>query len=117
MDDVSYRELFRPIIRKVMEDYQSNSVVLQCGADSLSADKLGDFNMSVKGHADCLQFLRSYNFPLIVLDGGEYTIGNVARCWCYDIVVSVGIEPDNNLPENEFIEFFWPRLPASYCAH
>ena len=31
-----------------MEVYRPNAVVLQCGADSLSLDKLGGFNLSIK---------------------------------------------------------------------
>ncbi|XP_018837700.1 histone deacetylase 6-like [Juglans regia] len=108
MDDESFRGLFRPIIQKVMEVYQPDAVVLQCGADSLSGDRLGCFNLSVKGHADCLRFLRSFNVPLMVLGGGGYTIRNVARCWCYETAVAVGVEPDNKLPYNEYYEYFGP---------
>lgn len=32
-----------------MEIYQPNAVVLQCGADSLAGDRLGCFNLSLKG--------------------------------------------------------------------
>ncbi|CAH9104445.1 unnamed protein product [Cuscuta europaea] len=108
MDDDSFRSLFRPIIQKVMEVYQPDAVVLQCGADSLAGDRLGCFNLSVKGHADCLRFLRSFNVPLMVLGGGGYTIRNVARCWCYETAVAVGVEPDNKLPYNEYYEYFGP---------
>lgn len=90
MDDESFRGLFRPLIQKVMEVYQPDAVVLQCGADSLSGDRLGCFNLSVKGHADCLRFLRSFNVPLMVLGGGGYTIRNVARCWCYEVCLLHG---------------------------
>ncbi|GAV64590.1 Hist_deacetyl domain-containing protein [Cephalotus follicularis] len=108
MDDENFRGLFRPIIQKVMQVYQPDAVVLQCGADSLSGDRLGCFNLSVKGHADCLRFLRSFNVPLMVLGGGGYTIRNVARCWCYETAVAVGVEPDNKLPYNEYYEYFGP---------
>ncbi|MQL94946.1 hypothetical protein Taro_027608 [Colocasia esculenta] len=108
MDDESFRGMFRPIIRKVMEVYQPDAVVLQCGADSLSGDRLGCFNLSVRGHADCLRFLRSFNVPLMVLGGGGYTIRNVARCWCYETAVAVGVEPENKLPYNEYYEYFGP---------
>lgn len=108
MDDRSFCDLFRPVIQKVMEVYQPDAVVLQCGADSLAGDRLGCFNLSVKGHADCLRFLRSFNVPLMVLGGGGYTIRNVARCWCYETAVAVGVEPDNNLPYNEYYEYFGP---------
>ena len=32
-----------------MERYQPEAIVLQCGADSLSGDRLGCFNLSLKG--------------------------------------------------------------------
>ncbi|KAG6413334.1 hypothetical protein SASPL_126043 [Salvia splendens] len=108
LNDDNFRSLFRPIMQKVMEVYQPDAVVLQCGADSLSGDRLGCFNLSVKGHADCLRFLRSFNVPLMVLGGGGYTIRNVARCWCYETAVAVDVEPDNKLPYNEYYEYFGP---------
>lgn len=37
------------IMAKVMEMYQPSAVVLQCGADSLSGDRLGCFNLTIKG--------------------------------------------------------------------
>ena len=85
IDDATFRDLFQCIMKKVMEVYQPDVVVLQCGADSLAGDRLCCFNLSVKGHADCLRFLRSYNVPMMVLGGGGYTIRNVARCWCYEV--------------------------------
>ncbi|MCL7044700.1 hypothetical protein MKW94_003655 [Papaver nudicaule] len=116
IDDDSFRGLFRPIIQKVMEVYQPSAVVLQCGADSLSGDRLGCFNLSIKGHAYCLRYLRSFNVPLMVLGGGGYTIRNVARCWCYETAVAVGLEePKNELPEkNDYIEYFGPDYILHY---
>ncbi|XP_054804753.1 histone deacetylase 6-like [Prosopis cineraria] len=108
MDDENFNGLFRVIIQKVMEVYQPDAVVLQCGADSLSGDLLGPFNLSVKGHADSLRFLRSFNVPLMVLGGGGYKVQNVARCWCYETAVAVGVEPDNNLSYNDYYDCFGP---------
>ena len=42
--------LFKPIMAKVMEVYDPGVIVLQCGADSLGCDRLGQFNLSIKGH-------------------------------------------------------------------
>ncbi len=47
--DESYEQIFVPIMSKVMETYQPSAVVLQCGADSLSGDRLGCFNLTLKG--------------------------------------------------------------------
>jgi len=32
IDDTTYRELFRPIITRIMDVYQPDAVVFQCGA-------------------------------------------------------------------------------------
>jgi histone deacetylase 1/2 len=47
IDDESYQSLFKPIMGKVMEMFRPDAVVLQCGADSLSRDRLGCFNLSI----------------------------------------------------------------------
>ena len=62
-----------------MEHYQPEAIVLQCGADSLSGDRLGCFNLSLKGHAECVNYVRSFNIPTLVLGSGGYTVGNVSR--------------------------------------
>nr|GMC84418.1 histone deacetylase 6 [Ipomoea batatas] len=100
-----------------IKDIGVDAVVLQCGAYSLAGDRLGCFNLSVKGHADCLRFLRSCNVPLMVLGGGGYTIRNVARCWCYETTVAVGVEPDNKLPYNEYYEYFGPDYTLHVEPH
>lgn len=47
--DEAYKSVFEPVIGRIMEQYQPNAVVLQCGSDSLSGDRIGCFNLSMKG--------------------------------------------------------------------
>ncbi|KAJ1388380.1 Ureohydrolase domain superfamily [Sesbania bispinosa] len=108
IDDQSYQSLFKPIMGKVMEIFRPGAVVLQCGADSLSGDRLGCFNLSIKGHAECVKYMRSFNVPLLLLGGGGYTIRNVARCWSYETAIALGIELDNKMPQHEYYEYFGP---------
>lgn len=42
VSDENYKSVFEPVIRQVMEYYDPSAIVLQCGTDSLSGDKLGD---------------------------------------------------------------------------
>ena len=49
IDDEAYEMIFKPVMSKVMEVYRPSAVVLQCGADSLAGDRLGCFNLSLKG--------------------------------------------------------------------
>ncbi|KZT23094.1 histone deacetylase RPD3 [Neolentinus lepideus HHB14362 ss-1] len=109
--DEIYKSLFEPIVSKVLEVFQPSAVVLQCGADSLSGDRLGMLNLTMQGHASCVQFLRKKNIPLMLLGGGGYTVKNVARAWCYETACALGIEDtlDLRLPYNPHFEFFGPR--------
>ncbi|KAL9713229.1 hypothetical protein Ac2012v2_004470 [Leucoagaricus gongylophorus] len=109
--DQSFRSIFEPIVAKILDVFQPSAVVLQCGADSLSGDKLGCFNLTMNGHAHCVQFLRKQNIPLILLGGGGYTVKNVARLWTYETACALGIENDvdPNLPWSEYFEWFAPR--------
>ena len=63
---------------------------MYAGADSLAGDKLGAFNLSMRGHAECLRFIQSFGLPMLVLGGGGYRISNVSRCWAYETGVILG---------------------------
>ncbi|CAO0802287.1 unnamed protein product [Mucor circinelloides] len=108
IDDDSYQSTFEPVIEKVMEWYRPAAVVLQCGGDSLSGDKLGCFNLSMKGHANCVKFVKKFNLPTLVLGGGGYTMRNVARTWAYETGVVVGEEMGPDMPYNDYYEYFGP---------
>ena len=131
IDDDAYEQIFQPLISKVMEMYQPSAVVLQCGADSLSGDRLGCFNLTLKGHGKCVEFIKKYNLPLLLVGGGGYTIRNVARCWTYETAVALNTEVPNGkflrrslrlsksvdslctfvsteLPYNDYFEYFGP---------
>ncbi len=70
--DESYQRLFRPVMAKVMEMFQPSAIVLQCGADSLTGDRLGCFNLTLQGHADCVRYVKSFGLPTLVLGGGMH---------------------------------------------
>ena len=73
-------------------------LVIQCGADSLSKDKLGHLNLSIKGHAECISFMKKFGTPMILLGGGGYTIENVARCWTYETSLLTDTAIDETVP-------------------
>ncbi|CAK7219789.1 histone deacetylase [Sporothrix curviconia] len=108
IDDTSYKTIFEPVIDAVMKYYQPDAVVLQCGGDSLSGDRLGCFNLSMRGHSNCVDFVRSFNLPTLVLGGGGYTMRNVARTWAYETGRLVGVEMDAVLPYTEYYEYYGP---------
>ncbi|TVY83826.1 Histone deacetylase RPD3 [Lachnellula suecica] len=108
IDDTTYKSIFEPVIQAVMDYYQPEAIVLQCGGDSLSGDRLGCFNLSMRGHANCVSFVKSFGMPTLVLGGGGYTMRNVARTWAFETGVLVGSEMSSILPFNEYYEYYGP---------
>ncbi|EOQ99633.1 hypothetical protein E3P92_00613 [Wallemia ichthyophaga] len=115
--DSNYQSIFEPVIEHVMSWYKPSAVVLQSGSDSLSGDKLGCFNLSMRGHANCVSFVKKFNLPLLLLGGGGYTIRNVSRAWAYETGIAVGQELSPHLPITEYHDYFAPShtldVPAS----
>ncbi|XP_030844545.1 histone deacetylase 3 [Strongylocentrotus purpuratus] len=108
IDDLMYSGLFKPVIQSVMEFYRPSCIVLQCGADSLGCDRLGCFSLSIKGHGECVEYVKQFNVPLLVMGGGGYTVRNVARCWTYETSLLLNDEISNELPYNDYFEYFAP---------
>ncbi|KAG4090852.1 hypothetical protein H8356DRAFT_1711036 [Neocallimastix lanati (nom. inval.)] len=108
IDDEAYHSLFMPIIKHVIDWYRPGAIVLQCGADSINGDRLGVFNLSMKGHAKCIEYVKSFNLPLLLLGGGGYTVRNTARTWTHETAIAIGEELPLNIPENDYIKYYAP---------
>lgn len=108
MSDENFERIFVPVMQKVMQVYDPKVVVLQCGSDSLTGDKLGELNLTFKGHGNCVNFMRNSNLPLILLGGGGYTIRNVSRCWAYETSIALNVDIPNELPYCNYYNYFDP---------
>ena len=108
MDDDSYTDLFKRVVDLCIDKFQPGAIVLQCGADSVTGDRLGTFNLTLHGHSACVDYVRNKNIPLMVLGGGGYTIKNVSRTWTFETAVLLNKSIDNEIPYNNFIEWYAP---------
>lgn len=108
IDDLAYESIFQPVISKVIETYRPNVIALQCGADSLTGDRLGCFNLTLEGHGKCVNYVKSFDIPLLILGGGGYTKKNVSRCWTYETGLALNVDLPNDLPQNEYFEYYGP---------
>lgn len=112
IDDDNYIRLFKSIVEPVIESYRPASIVLQCGADSLGADRLGCFNLNINAHGACVDFVKSFGLPLLLVGGGGYTPRNVSRLWCYETSIATDTEVGTELPPqlgDAFREYFAPE--------
>lgn len=51
--------------------------------------------MFVSGHGKCVEFIKKWNLPVLLLGGGGYTIRNVARCWTYETSIALNCDVAN----------------------
>jgi histone deacetylase 1/2 len=107
--DAEYLALFKPILARVMEVFQPGAVVLQCGADALSGDRIGALSLTAEGHAEAVAYVHSFGLPTLVLGGGGYTKTNVARAWTLDTAALLGVAPPDALPEHPFSGYYTPE--------
>jgi len=84
--------------------------------------------LSTKGHGKCVEFIKSFNLPLLLVGGGGYTIRNVARAWTNETAIALNQEIPNGkfdksnfffiicscllcsieLPYNDYFEYYGP---------
>jgi len=100
VDDLNFEMAFKPVMDEIFARFKPEAVVLQCGTDSLSGDRLGMFNLSVKGHAECVKHIKNFQVPILLIGGGGYTLRNVSRCWVQETAVAIGVDIDNDIPDN-----------------
>jgi histone deacetylase HOS2 len=96
IDDRQYKYLFESVTGRAIEAFKPSAIVLQCGADSLGGDRLGQFNLNIRQHGECVSFVKRTNLPLLILGGGGYTARNVARAWCHETALAT----NNTLPDS-----------------
>jgi histone deacetylase 1/2 len=108
MDDRTFIEIFKPLMTELVEWYRPGAILCASGADSLTGDRLGCFNLTIRGHAECIRILKDFRLPLLLTGGGGYTVRNVARCWAYETAVVLGEEIEDELPYNEYMGYYGP---------
>mmetsp|Transcript_4378 Transcript_4378/g.3637 ORF Transcript_4378/g.3637 Transcript_4378/m.3637 type:complete len:127 (-) Transcript_4378:28-408(-) len=46
--------------------------------------------------------------------GGGYTLRNIPRCWTYETSIALGMELPDEIPENDYIEYFGPEYKLHF---
>lgn len=64
------------ISNEIVKYFQPNAVVIQCGADGLTGDELGGFNLTLKSFGFCLKQVLNWKKPTLILGGGNIYFSN-----------------------------------------
>ena len=103
---------------KVVSKVQPDAFVIQCGADCLTGDPLGGFNLTPEGMAKCIELivLVAKDKPCLFLGGGGYNRPNTARYWA-TITSKILAKSNSNhsiipndVPETPFFSLYGPSF-------
>lgn len=111
IDDSMYISVFKSVFSIVMQKFQPDVIVCQCGADGLAGDPLGGFNLTSKAFKNCIDLISSTGLPLMLLGGGGYNISNTARCWTEVVACILGKKLSEEIPDHDYLDKYGP----DYC--
>lgn len=99
LNDTEARDILHRLLVPLLEQYQPDAIVLQCGADSLEDDPLSRLSLSNNAYIAALHAIRPLAPRLIVLGGGGYNPWSVGRLWTRIWGALNGLDWDGPVPE------------------
>jgi acetoin utilization protein AcuC len=80
-NDSEMTHVLQRLIVPLLEQFDPQAIVLQCGSDAILEDPLSRLTLSNNAHSQAALALRDMASRFIVLGGGGYNPWSVARCW------------------------------------
>ncbi|KAK9710654.1 Histone deacetylase domain [Popillia japonica] len=107
--DKNYTHLFNNIFERVYSSFEPSAIVLQCGADILFGDHVGQCNVTINALVKCVKKVIDCNIPCLVLGGGGYNFANTARYWTCITSTIIDTELDDDIPDcSEYFTLYAP---------
>lgn len=108
LSDERLKEVKSRILVPLIEKYNPQCLVLQCGADGLYKDDHREWNLTAKGLAECIyDVIDRSGKPTLVLGGGGYNHIETAKCWTYLVKLIAGNKDKwDYVPEHEKIDLY-----------
>lgn len=117
LSDNTFINIFKLVVDRTIEVYQPEAVFMQCGADSLKGDLIGEFNLSIATHCMCLQYVKSKGLPTIYTGGGGYNIENVVKCWTTSsLYLSGQVDSKLSIPPNSMYKNYFSNDNLLECS-
>ncbi|KAJ8922638.1 hypothetical protein NQ315_007670 [Exocentrus adspersus] len=106
----SYLKIFDKVFHSVLTSFKPKCIVVQCGADGLSGDPVGECNLTLKTIGECTERVLKSDLPILFVGGGGYNFANTARLWVYLTSLIGGVSLHEDIPDNS--EYFTEYGPT-----
>lgn len=88
--DASLDRVMESTVQSLVDAWDPEMVVVQCGVDGLAADPMAVWNLSAAAYVKAIQRVLSWKKPTLLLGGGGYCSENAAKCWSLLTAVCLG---------------------------
>ncbi|CAC9491925.1 histone deacetylase [Leishmania donovani] len=88
--DAAYLLSFRTALSSVVQCFDPEAMVVQCGADTIAGDLIGRLCVTTLAHTQCVADVLSLERPTVLLGGGGYHVFHTARCWAIHTATALG---------------------------
>ena len=79
--DRAYMKAFEAIVLPLTRAYNPDVIVFELGADALAGDPLANLCLTNNVYAEIINYLMSFNKPILATGGGGYNVENTVRAW------------------------------------
>lgn len=98
-------EVIIPVINSYLKQGAKQSVVVQCGVDSLAADPCNEFNLSIEGYCATIAKIQrtasTLGAKLLILGGGGYNKSAASRCYSAILATMLHVTL-GDIPDHEY---------------
>jgi acetoin utilization protein AcuC len=98
LNDTEFRHAWEGVALPLIERWQPQAIMVQCGADAVEEDPLARLSLSNNSHRFAVRSVMGRAPRLIVTGGGGYNPWTVARCWALVWGEMNGLAPPERLP-------------------
>jgi acetoin utilization protein AcuC len=95
--DEVYMKAFEHIALPLIGAYNPDVIVFELGADALAGDPLAHLCLTNNTYADIIEYLLSFEKPIIATGGGGYNIENTVRAWALAWNTFTAAEGEHNM--------------------
>ncbi|KAF0686843.1 Aste57867_21371 [Aphanomyces stellatus] len=104
--DEKFFEVFELIVQPLVDAFSPTHIVMTCGVDTLSTDLLGTFNLTANGIGWCLELVKEFELPLLLLGGGGYCEADAARCFAALTATAVDQPLPDDVPDHDYFPLY-----------